>query len=60
MRAVRASSNDGAVIVADGITVSYGGDPVLIDVDLAIEPGALVGIVGPSGSGKSTLLRAML
>ena len=60
MRAARASSNDGAVIVADGITVSYGGDPVLIDVDLAIEPGALVGIVGPSGSGKSTLLKAML
>jgi ABC-type Mn2+/Zn2+ transport system ATPase subunit len=51
----------GGLIVVDGVTVNYdGGAPVLIDIDLTIEPGDLVGVVGPSGSGKSTLLRAML
>jgi len=51
----------GGLIVVHDLTVNYGGGPpVLIDVDLTIEPGDLVGIVGPSGSGKSTLLKAML
>jgi len=51
----------GGLIVVDALTVNYsGGAPVLIDIDLTIESGDLVGIVGPSGSGKSTLLKAML
>jgi ABC-type Mn2+/Zn2+ transport system ATPase subunit len=48
------------LIVADSVTVAYGVDPVIIDVDLTVCPGDLVGIVGPSGSGKSTLLKALL
>jgi ATP-binding cassette subfamily B protein len=31
------------------------GDPVLHDVDLAVEPGTVVALVGPSGAGKSTI-----
>lgn len=37
--------------------VSLGGNPVLRDVDLTLEPGQAVGIVGPNGSGKTTLVR---
>lgn len=40
--------------------LSYGNGTVAAEVDLAIERGALVGLVGPSGAGKTTLLRALL
>jgi lipoprotein-releasing system ATP-binding protein len=33
--------------------------PVLADIDLSIEPGNALSIIGPSGSGKSTLLYAL-
>jgi ABC-type Mn2+/Zn2+ transport system ATPase subunit len=42
-----------------GVTVGYGDTPVLTDLDLQMDRGELVGIVGPSGAGKTTLLRLL-
>ena len=40
----------------EGVTFGYRpGQAVLRDIDLAIAPGEVVGLVGPSGSGKTTL-----
>ncbi len=35
----------------------FGATPVLIDVDLSVEPGSLTAILGASGSGKTTMMR---
>lgn len=42
------------------LSVSHGGDTVLAHVDLTVEPGEIITVVGPNGSGKTTLLRAVL
>lgn len=47
------------MIELQGITKSFGSLQVLRGIDLTIERGEAVSIVGPSGAGKTTLLQIM-
>ena len=41
-----------------GVTFGYDpGKPVLKDIDLQVEPGEMIGLVGRSGAGKSSLIK---
>jgi ABC-2 type transport system ATP-binding protein len=49
-----------APLVCRGLHKSYGGHVALRGVDLAVEPGEILGFLGPNGSGKTTTMRIAL
>ena len=42
-----------------GLTVAFGGEPILEGIDLEVNAGEFVSLIGPSGSGKTSILRAV-
>lgn len=44
------------VLKAEGVCKSYGSKQVLHNLDLAVEPGKIYGLIGRNGAGKTTLL----
>jgi iron-siderophore transport system ATP-binding protein len=42
-----------------GLHLSYGEQPIISDLDLAVPPGRITAVVGANACGKSTLLRAL-
>lgn len=48
------------LVSVENLSVRYGGNTILQRVDLDIEKGEIVTIVGPNGSGKTSLLKAII
>ncbi len=48
-----------AVLSTRGVSVSFGGVRALVDVDLDVPEGKLVGLIGPNGAGKTTFIDAI-
>jgi ATP-binding cassette, subfamily B, bacterial MsbA len=49
----------GSGVRYENVTFTYGNDPVLRDIDLYVQPGEIVALVGGSGAGKSTLVNLL-
>jgi branched-chain amino acid transport system ATP-binding protein len=48
-----------ALLQVAGLTAGYGGAPVLHEVDLTVDEGTIVAVLGANGAGKTTLLRTL-
>lgn len=48
-----------AVLVAEGLTVRFGGLTALHALDLQLDAGEILGLIGPNGSGKTTFFNAI-
>ena len=46
-----------AILECRGLGKRYGAVQALDDINLSIEPGRVVGLLGPNGSGKTTLIK---
>jgi branched-chain amino acid transport system ATP-binding protein len=47
------------LLEAKGVTVTYGGVHANSGIDLAVEPGEFVGLIGANGAGKTTFIDAI-
>jgi ABC-type branched-subunit amino acid transport system ATPase component/ABC-type branched-subunit amino acid transport system permease subunit len=48
-------TTEGDVLVAEGVSIAFGGLKALSEVSVTVPARTLVGLIGPNGAGKSTL-----
>ncbi len=49
-----------SLVEISDLTFTYGQQPVLQNIDLSIDAGTTLGLIGPNGGGKTTLIRLLL
>jgi branched-chain amino acid transport system ATP-binding protein len=47
------------LLALERVTMQFGGLKAVADLDLALEPGELVGLIGPNGAGKTTVFNVI-
>jgi branched-chain amino acid transport system ATP-binding protein len=50
----------GAPLAIEGLSVGFGGAPVVDDVTFDVRPGEVMALLGANGAGKSSLLKAII
>ena len=51
---------EATLLSIDHLTLSIGGNPILTDINLRVEPNEIVALVGESGSGKSVTAQSIM
>lgn len=52
------SKYQNSILIFDNVSIGYNNKPILEKININIEPGQVIAIMGSSGSGKTSLLRA--
>ncbi|MCR4746858.1 MAG: ABC transporter ATP-binding protein, partial [Clostridiales bacterium] len=43
----------------DRLAVGYGGNALISDITLSLQPGEILTLIGPNGAGKTTILKSV-
>ena len=59
MNRAQRNMSDGSLLEVRSVTVRFGGNVALTNVDLDASPGRVTGLIGPNGAGKTTLFNVI-